>query len=164
MPGVHKHFETDRLRRPLKWSRFGVLQNASPSNAYLGSIRMRELRYKQYVIGHPSGPWTTGTLKDLLLAMPYLLRDLIPPIGILNNLLRNGMPNDIYPNGLPDGKVQVDAGMSGGCAWKPFELSVDKYEELVLELLTDPERNFRQKDPPASIKTIAQWETWSLGQ
>ncbi len=125
---------------------------------------MRELRYKEYVIGHPSGPWTTGTLKDLLLAMPYLLTNWIPPISVLNDLFRNGMPNDVHPNGLPDGKVQFDAGMSGGCAWKPIEISADEYEELVLELLTDPERNLRQKDPPAGISTIAQWEMWSLGQ
>jgi hypothetical protein len=29
--------------------------------------------------------------------------------------------------------------MSGGCAWKPFEMTREEYEALVLDLLTDPE-------------------------
>jgi hypothetical protein len=39
------------------------------------------------------------------------------------HLLKYGVPNEFFPDGfLPDGKVQYDAGMSGGCSWKPFEM------------------------------------------
>ncbi len=148
----------DAVIRSLGWSRELVTAKATPVSPML------ELRYQQYVIGKAGGVWTNGTLKELLFAMPYLMTDLIPPLRVLNGLLRNGVPNHIYPDGLPDGKVQFDAGMSGGCAWKPFEIADNEYEELVLELLTEPDGDFRQQEPPPEIATIKQWQRWAFNQ
>jgi hypothetical protein len=33
-----------------------------------------------------------------------------------------------------------DAGMSGGCIWRPFEIDENEYNELVEELITLPHR------------------------
>lgn len=125
---------------------------------------MRELRYKTYHLGSAGGEWTSGTLKDLLFAMPGLLDGLIPPLVVLNDLLHNGLPSPALPDGLPDGKVQFDAGMSGGCAWKPFEISEAEYDDLVLELLTEPGCALRELEPPPSVATLEQWLRWKLNQ
>jgi hypothetical protein len=124
---------------------------------------MRELRFKRYVMHCAGGIWTRGTLKDLLLAMPYVLHRFIPPFHVINYLLQHGVPNELFPDGLlPNGKVQCDAGMSGGCSWKPFEITREEYEELVLDLLTDPESQFEILDAPAEVQTYMQWVEWKL--
>lgn len=124
---------------------------------------VRTLRFKRYAIA--GSMWTHGTLKDLLLAMPYVLLHFIPPLRILNDLLARGLPNDDYPDGmLPDGNVQVDMGMSGGCAWKPFQIALEEYEGLVVELLTDPALTLRISEPPEGVLTIRQWVYWALNQ
>jgi hypothetical protein len=124
---------------------------------------VRELRFKRYTMHCADGIWTQGTLKDLLSAMPYVLHTFIPPFHILNYLFRHGVQNDFFPDGfLPDGKVQYDAGMSGGCSWKPFEIIQEEYEELVLDLLTDPGAQLKVLDTPAEIKTYRQWVDWKL--
>lgn len=109
------------------------------------------------------GIWTRGTLKDLLLATPYILQRFIPPFQVLNYLLKHGVPNEFFLDGLlPDGKVQYDAGMGGGCSWKPFEITREEYEELILDLLTDPESQFYIFDTPAEVQTYKQWVEWKL--
>ena len=124
---------------------------------------MRELRFKRYAMHCAGGIWTQGTLKDLLLSMPYVLHSFIPPFHVLNYLLKHGVPNEFFPDGLlPDGKVQYDAGMSGGCSWKPFEITREEYEELVLDLLTEPESQFEVLDVPAEVQTYKQWVEWKL--
>jgi hypothetical protein len=124
---------------------------------------MRELRFKYYVMHCSGGIWTRGTLKDLLLAMPGVLHRFIPPFQVLSYLLKHGVPNEFFPDGLlPDGKVQYDAGMSGGCSWKPFEIIREEYEELILDLLTDPESQFDILDTPAEVQTYKQWVEWKL--
>lgn len=71
------------------------------------------------------------------------------------------MPNEFFHEGLlPDRKVQFDAGMSGGCSWKPFEITQEEYQDLVLELLTDPKSRFEVLDAPAEIQTYTQWVEW----
>lgn len=88
---------------------------------------MRELHFKRYVMHCAGGIWTHGTLKDLLLEMPFVLYRFIPPFHVLSHLLKYGVPNEFFPDGfLPDGKVQYDAGMSGGCSWKPFEKQLEQ--------------------------------------
>ena len=124
---------------------------------------MREVRFKRYVMHCAGGIWTRGTLKDLLLAMPYVLHRFIPPFNVISYLLQHGVPNEFFPDGLlPDGKVQYDAGMSGGGSWKPFEITREEYEELVLDLLTDPESQFEVLDAPAEVQTYMQWVEWKL--
>ncbi len=61
---------------------------------------MRELRFKLYAMHCAGGIWTRGTLKDLLLAMPYVLNKFIPPFHVLSYLLKQGVPNEFFPNGL----------------------------------------------------------------
>jgi hypothetical protein len=121
---------------------------------------VRELRFKRYVMHCAGGIWTQGTLKALLLEV---LHRFIPPFPVLNDLLKHGVPNEFFPDGLlPDGKVQYDAGMSGGCSWKPFEITPDEYEDLVLDLLTDPGSKFEVLDAPAEVQTYRQWIEWRL--
>ncbi|MGL5942388.1 MAG: hypothetical protein ACRC2S_18830 [Waterburya sp.] len=109
------------------------------------------------------GTWTQETLKDLLFTMPYVLYKFIPPFHVLKDLLQRGVPNDFFPDGLlPDGKVQYDAGMSGGCSWKPFEITQEEYDELVLDLLTDPQLQLEVLDIPSEIQTYKQWVYWKL--
>lgn len=119
---------------------------------------MKELRFKRYVMHCAGGIWTRGTLRDLLLAMPYVLDRFIPPFHVLSYLLKHGVPNGLFP----DGKVQYDAGMSGGCSWKPFEITQEEYEELVLDLLTDPDSQFEVLDAPTEVQTYRQWVDWKL--
>lgn len=122
---------------------------------------MRELRFKRYVMHCAGGIWTHGTLKDLLLEMPFVLYRFVPPFHVLSHLLKYGVPNEFFSDGfLPDGKVQYDAGMSGGCCWKPFEITREEYEDLVLELLTDPKSRFEVLDAPTEIQTYTQWVEW----
>jgi hypothetical protein len=72
--------------------------------------------------------WKHGSLTELLFDMPTLGHALqgarlIPPLRILNELLMQGVS---------------EAGMSGGCRWKPFQISSSEYNELVEDLLTLP--------------------------
>jgi hypothetical protein len=124
---------------------------------------MRELRFKRYVMHCAGGIWTHGTVKDLLLELPYVLHKFIPPFHVLRYLLKYGVSNEFFPDGcLPDGKVQYDAGMSGGASWKPFEITQEEYENLVLDLLTDPDSEFEVLDAPAEVQTYVQWVEWKL--
>ncbi len=88
---------------------------------------MKVLKYKELPGINPFGspvPNTVGTFVSFLFAMPYVMHcGLVPPIQVLNDLLRSGL---------------LDAGMSGGCQWEPFEIGLEEYDDLVLELLTLP--------------------------
>ena len=87
--------------------------------------------------GHSGGfPWKRDTFVEFLLAIPYFEQrvsttlhgsTLLPTLGALNELLSSGV---------------VDAGMSGGCRWNPFEIEQSEYELLCEELLTDPRFGF----------------------
>jgi hypothetical protein len=65
-----------------------------------GDRLMRELRFKYYVMHCSGGIWTRGTMTDLLLAMPYVLHRFIPPFHVLSDLLKQGLPNEFFPDGL----------------------------------------------------------------
>ena len=75
--------------------------------------------------------------------------DFVPPLPILNEFLQQGI---------------VDAGMSGGCEWTPFELSESEYEELLEELLTQNERHLSKANPPKNVQTYEGWIAWRLRQ
>lgn len=80
---------------------------------------MRQLTFVQMTA---IGPWhlpRTGSLADLVLALPYVVGEEIPPRPALNDVLIRG---------------RLDAGMSGGCIWKPLELSKADFWQLVEEL------------------------------
>jgi hypothetical protein len=99
------------------------------------------------------GPWTTprvGSTADLVWALPYVVMTEIPPQHILNDLLVRG---------------QDDAGMSGGCIWKPFEVDPEQFDELVEELRHRGPRTGRDvgdlqlevRDVPHSVRTYEAW-------
>lgn len=94
---------------------------------------MRTVRYKITPPINPFNepvPHTLGSLVEFVLAMPHLLEfGAIPPLPVFNQLLLTGL---------------YDAGMSGGCQWKPFQIEEEEYDELVLELLTWPGKTFHQ--------------------
>jgi hypothetical protein len=113
---------------------------------------MRELTF---VVEPGIGPGELprhGSLAELVLALPYLVTEEIPPRRVLNDVLRRGI---------------LDAGMSGGCIWEPFEVDDAEYQKLVQELQRrgtrpvlgrDPGgRPFAVPDTPDSVRTYAQW-------
>jgi hypothetical protein len=110
---------------------------------------MRDVRYKHHPgVGGPSS-WQHGSLLDLLRAIPYLLdsperKQPIPPRYVLNQLLALG---------------KADAGMSGGCEWKPFELADEEYRELVDELLTKPDMNFIEDATLSACQNMDEWRS-----
>jgi hypothetical protein len=77
----------------------------------------------KYNLLPPVGPGSfsaEGSVADLLFDIPYFfLAKIIPPIDVVNELLQKGI---------------VDAGMSGGLKWKPFELDAPSYAKLAANL------------------------------
>jgi len=88
---------------------------------------MRTLRYKTHgAVGGET--WQHGSLTEFVFALPHLSHSLrtlkiVPPLHILNELFETGVS---------------EAGMSGGCRWRPFRISQDEYSELVDDLYTLP--------------------------
>lgn len=90
-----------------------------------------------------------GTVADLLDAIPYFLSpQLIPPLHVVNDLLRRGVR---------------DAGMSGGCKWEPFEITHPEWVDLAndLKALTS-ERACKWVEPPEWVKTYDDWNAWVM--
>jgi hypothetical protein len=90
-----------------------------------------------------------GTVADLLDAIPYFLSaQLIPPLLVVNDLLRKGIR---------------DAGMSGGCMWEPFEITQSEWADLAnnLKALTSG-KECRFVEPPEWVKTIDDWNAWIM--
>jgi hypothetical protein len=87
-------------------------------------------------------------IADILRRLPYLLLGgLIPPLTVVNALLRKG---------------EFDAGMSGGGRWLPIELSADEFEEVVADLANhgDHGRPLRYLEPPDWVETYSDWSIW----
>lgn len=107
---------------------------------------METRRYKTHgAIG--DSKWQTGSLVEMLMAMPrarsYVDQwRVVPPIHVLNEILSTGMD---------------DAGMSGGCEWKPFQLSGVEYANLLEELLTSPDLNCERD---LELEGATTWKSW----
>src|SRR5215208_3648322 len=90
------------------------------------------------------GPWLTprtGSIADLLRAIPYFVMHEIPPLVLMNDrLVRGG----------------YDAGTSGGCIWKPLELEEGEFDALV-EDLQRREPALRVFEVPDSVRTNQAW-------
>jgi hypothetical protein len=99
-----------------------------------------------YTLMAPVGPGRlrkSGSVLSLLCSIPYFfLSEVIPPICVVNEVLNKGV---------------VDAGMSGGCRWKPFQVSVEEYADLVGELR---KMNFADIAPPDWVTSHSDWHTW----
>jgi hypothetical protein len=88
-----------------------------------------------------------GTLAELVAAIPYLLVfGRIPPRRVLDTIFRAGI---------------VDAGMSGGCRWAPFEIGDAEYEELATALVG---AGHRRVDCPDWVESPGDWTVWLLGE
>ena len=84
-----------------------------------------------------------GDIFTLLVDVPYFFpARIIPPLLVVNEVLRTGL---------------VDAGMSGGCEWKPFQIEKNEYEELVKALKKE---RFKAIIPPAWVETERDWHSW----
>lgn len=114
---------------------------------------MREVTFVSMPpIGPSLGPPQRGSLADLVMAIPYLVMREIPPRQVLNDVLTRGFS---------------DAGMSGGCIWRPLEIDEGEHSELVQELQRRGTRPVSQGEPggkpfdvpavPPSIRTHGEW-------
>jgi hypothetical protein len=106
------------------------------------------MRTLKYYLLHPIGHRrrsTSGSVRKLVEDIPYLMMTLIPPRSVLNSVLRKG---------------SHDAGMSGGCEWERFELTVEEYRELVSELLNHRRRGYQSVEVPEWVQTFSDWAIW----
>jgi hypothetical protein len=88
-----------------------------------------------------------GSLTDLVESTPTLLQfGVIPPLHVLNDVLRRG---------------GIDAGMSGGCKWEPFEIDATEWSRLRTALETGASR-YEYVEPPAWVQTYEYWQVWLL--
>ena len=91
---------------------------------------MRDVKFRVFPgTGAATPSWEHALLDEFLLVTPVFVYELkrfgvIPPIHIMNEILSTG---------------EYDAGMGGACEWRSFEISFNEYEELVLELKTNPD-------------------------
>ncbi len=86
-----------------------------------------------------------GSVLDLLVRLPYVILPgrPLPPLAVLNDTLSKG---------------KLDAGMSGGCLWEPFELSETEYAEIVREI--EKEGIAPPVATPPWVKTRRDWQEW----
>ena len=106
-------------------------------------------------IGPGLSPPQSASLADLVMGIPYLVHDQIPPRRVLNDVLTRG---------------RHDAGMSGGAIWEPFEIDDHEYDELVAALQRRGTRPIAGRDPgghpfqvpdvPDSVQTSGDWTVW----
>ena len=99
-------------------------------------------------MGSADGKWEIVNMTEFLQFYSPNLRTSVsscnqfPPFHILNlELVAGG--NDL--------------GMSGGCYWKPFELSKDDYNLLRDEMLTDPSNNIEYDNSLEEKASIKKW-------
>lgn len=99
-------------------------------------------------IGSAIGQWEVVSFDDFLtnlspgLHMTILACKQFPPFHILNEELKTG------------GR---DLGMSGGCFWKPFELTREEYDEIAEEMLSSPKLDLSYDETLEDRKTLKKW-------
>lgn len=110
------------------------------------------MRTLDYILLPPVGDVETatrGSVAALLREIPYLLLGgLIPPLVVINEVLRKGVD---------------DAGMSGGCRWIPFEIDESEFAEVVRELEAGGDRDggpLRYEKPPGWVANPGDWGIW----
>ena len=109
---------------------------------------MRTISYT--VLGGMGGEFPAdGTVADLLLEIPYLLTArIVPPLHVVNDLLAKGLD---------------DAGMSGGCEWKPLQITQSEWEELASHLTSLPDDEACEfVQPPEWVQTVEDWQAWIM--
>ena len=97
----------------------------------------------RYNVSSGAGPEAAriGSVADLVGEIPYLLVwGVLPPRRVLNAVLRSG---------------ESDAGLGGGCRWRPFEVCAEEYGELA-DTLGLPAGG----DAPGWVRTGQDWMIW----
>jgi hypothetical protein len=106
---------------------------------------LRRVDYEVHAGAGPGRSRKSGPLKSLVTQIPYFLaHGVIPPLPVVNAVLRTGA---------------VNAGMSGGCTWEPFEIAAAEYETLVEGLRAD---GLKTVDAPDWVQTGDDWTIWQL--
>ncbi len=101
---------------------------------------MRQLEF--VILGMHGELETSGTLLDLLGAIPYLLMNYVPPRAVINSILAAG---------------ENDAGMSGGARWSGFEIDAAEYADVAGAL---EQRGLKKLDCPDWVQTFNDWSIW----
>jgi hypothetical protein len=107
---------------------------------------MRNVTYRELSHG-VLGDAVEASLPDFLLRLPYVLGRLpwtrssiplaaTPPLFVLNDVLAKGV---------------LDAGMSGGAEWEPFQITAVEWEELASAI--GRAHGFVVVEPPAWVRT-----------
>jgi hypothetical protein len=136
----------------------------APAGIDLRSVMPTVRRMRRLTFAHMPGVGPglfarRGSLADLVLALPYVVMYEIPPRRVLNDVLVRG---------------RLDAGMSGGCIWKPKKLGDADFADLVRELQRRGTRPVKGGDPggkpfrlpelPDSVQTYAGWAAFRYRQ
>lgn len=114
---------------------------------------MRDVTYRPLpaVGGGVGGPRTVSLADFVRRGLPYVLAGgahprpwWVPPRVVLNSLFRTG---------------SMDAGMSGGSQWEPFEIDEPEYNELVAAL-ADHGYEPLPAEPPGWVAGTTDWRIW----
>jgi len=86
-------------------------------------------------------------MDEFLLTAPLFFYELkafgiIPPLHVLNEKFLAG---------------SYDAGMGGACDWKPFEIDLDEYKALVMELTTNPDYKMIEDEELKEKPNFKKW-------
>lgn len=105
-------------------------------------------------MGAGEGPWECAPLDEFILStlgFVYALKyfGIIPPLHVLNEVLESGCD---------------DAGMDGGARWKPFSVSKPEYEELVENLITNPNHEIKEDRSLWGKTNYEKWQMSLLGK
>jgi len=110
---------------------------------------MKQIRIKILPgVGSADGSWEIVGFDDFLtryspgLRMHVTCAKQFPPIHIINEELLSG---------------GNDQGMSGGCFWKPFSLSLEEYNEIAEEMLTSPKYALEYDPRLEGIENLNKW-------
>jgi len=93
--------------------------------------------------------WGPGVLREVW-TVTHLLRVidheplLLPPMSVLNQFFEKGTHQD----------------ETGAYRWEPFTITSQEYEELSLELLTNPHGTYQQVSVPKWVNTVKKWHKW----
>jgi hypothetical protein len=109
---------------------------------------MQHLRIKILELGSPDGRWELVGLDEFVtrhspgLGLIVACTKQFPPLHILNLELATG---------------GADLGMSGGCYWKPFQLTEKEYHDLYEEMLTSPLYDLEYDEHLEDRGTLKKW-------
>ncbi len=109
---------------------------------------MRDVKFRLYPgTGGATPSWEHAPLDEFLLTAPLFINELkafgvIPPLHVLNEKLAAG---------------KCDAGMGGACDWTPFELDIDEYKTLVMELTTNPDYEIIEDEELKEKPNFRKW-------